>query len=386
MRPAGSAVTRIATAAHKAGAPLSARALAGPGGPLGGLCRINQSTLAPVQHCFVDQMPRPHSGKTPYTGQLFRRSGHVLAECGGSFDVVSLSRVSVFVSVAVSMTDLFGHLGRSYAGPETTGRPRSACGPADQVDIVPGSEGPREEPVTMQRRHLRRIVIAGVSVLMIGSMGFFTAGISHAAPDDTTFTQTEARQGGATPAYTGAGADANDVTKDADRLTTSTPADANQGSFLNAAIPGAALTAVGGRYRTMTNFWNTDMSWSCPQLRTQFGATSTAAANCTNLAGDADLTTKNLTMTLDSQAPEFKITNFTGNTYFAAGRTGVTNAQDQGGTCLNAAVVDRCHWTPNNAHFPSSYPASYKGCNFGQCSFELTNAGAVAASAGLPTP
>jgi len=238
----------------------------------------------------------------------------------------------------------------------------------------------------MQRRHLRRIVIAGVSVLMIGSMGFFTAGISHAAPDDTTFTQTEARQGGATPAYTGAGADANDVTKDADRLTTSTPADANQGSFLNAAIPGAALTAVGGRYRTMTNFWNTDMSWSCPQLRTQFGATSTAAANCTNLAGDADLTTKNLTMTLDSQAPEFKITNFTGNTYFAAGRTGVTNAQDQGGTCLNAAVVDRCHWTPNNAHFPSSYPASYKGCNFGQCSFELTNAGAVAASAGLPTP
>ena len=238
----------------------------------------------------------------------------------------------------------------------------------------------------MQRRHLRRIVIAGVSVLMIGSMGFITAGISHAAPDDTTFAQTEARQGGATPAYTGAGANANDVTKDADRLTTSTPADANQGSFLNAAIPGAALTAVGGRYRTMTNFWNTDMSWSCPQLRAQFGATSAAAANCTNLAGDADLTTKTLNMTLDSQAPEFKITNFTGNTYFAAGRTGVTNAQDQGGTCLNAAVADRCHWTPNNAHFPSSYPASYKGCNFGQCSSELTNAGAVAASAGLPTP
>ncbi len=50
----------------------------------------------------------------------------------------------------------------------------------------------------MQRRHLRRIVIAGVSVLMIGSMGFITAGISHAAPDDTTFTQTEARLGGAT--------------------------------------------------------------------------------------------------------------------------------------------------------------------------------------------
>lgn len=121
---------------------LSARALAGRGGPLSGLCRINQSTLAPVQHCFVDQMPRPHSGKTPYSGQLFRRSGHVWEKCGGSFDVVSLSRVSVFVSVAVSMTDLFGHLGRSYAGPETTGRPRSACGPADQVDIVPGSEGP----------------------------------------------------------------------------------------------------------------------------------------------------------------------------------------------------------------------------------------------------
>ena len=87
----------------------------------------------------------------------------------------------------------------------------------------------------MQRRHLRRIVIAGVSVLMIGSMGSITAGISHATPDDTTFTQTEARLGGATPAYTGAGANANDVTKDADRLTTSTPADANQGSFLNAA-------------------------------------------------------------------------------------------------------------------------------------------------------
>ncbi len=192
--------------------------------------------------------------------------------------------------------------------------------------------------------------------------------------------------GGTTPAYTGAGANANDVTKDADRLTSSTPTDANQGSFLNAAIPGATLTAVGGRYRTMTNFWNTDVSWSCPTVRTKFGATSAAAANCTTATGDADLTTKTLGMTLDSQNPEFKINNFTGDTFFPNGRTGVPNAQDATGTCTNAVPTDRCHWTPNNAHFPSSYPASYKGCNFGQCSGELTNTAGVAASAGLPTP
>ena len=92
-------------------------------------------------------------------------------------------------------------------------------------------------------------------------------------------------------------------------------------------------------------------------------------------------------MTLDSQNPEFKINNFTGDTYFPNGRTGVPNAQDPDGTCTTAAPTDRCHWTPNNAHFPSSYPASYKGCNFGQCSDELTNTGgSVVASAGLPTP
>ena len=132
----------------------------------------------------------------------------------------------------------------------------------------------------MQRRHFKPIV-STVAIVMVAAMGLFASGAAQAAPDDTTFSQTEARQGGTTPAYTGAGANANDVTKDADRLTTSTPTDANQGSFLNAAIPGATLTPVGGLYRTMTNFWNTDVSWSCPTVRSKFGATSAAAANCT---------------------------------------------------------------------------------------------------------
>ncbi len=209
----------------------------------------------------------------------------------------------------------------------------------------------------------------------------------EAAPDDTTYTQTEARAGGTTPAYTGAGANPNDATKDADRLTTSVPADNNQGSFVNQADPGG-LVPLGGLYRTMTNFWNTDVSWSCPTIRSHFANINNgaAAANCTTAAGDADLSTKTMTMTADSQAPEFKLTAFTGDTYFPNGRTGVTNAQDQTGTCANAATSDRCHWTPNNAHFPSSYPATYKGCNFGQCSNELSSGGVPVASAGFPTP
>jgi hypothetical protein len=236
----------------------------------------------------------------------------------------------------------------------------------------------------MQRSHLRTIVATVATVALVGAAAVITSGVAQGMPDDTAFSQTEARS--ATTPYSGAGANMNDVTRDADRVTTSNPTDGNQGSFLNTAIPGISLTPNGGLYRTMTNFWNTDVSWSCPALIAKFGAGTPAVTNCTNSNADQDLTTKTLSETLDSQATEFKLTAFTGNTYFANGRTGVQNAQDQTGTCINAAVTDRCHWTPNNFHFPSSYPASYKGCNFGQCSFQLTNGGAVAASAGFPTP
>ncbi|MBO3744449.1 cellulose binding domain-containing protein [Streptosporangiaceae bacterium NEAU-GS5] len=241
-----------------------------------------------------------------------------------------------------------------------------------------------------QRRRISPVAL-GIAALLLTTGVVATSVPAMAAPDDTTISQTSMRSGTAPNFnYTGT-ANTNSFLND--RTTTATlngTANNAQGGFINLAIPGAATTSPSGRYRTMTNFWDTDMNWSCPRLITLFGANQPATTNCSTAAGDVDNTARQIGMNVDSETGAFNITNYTGQMYFPNGRTGVPNSIGANGvqtgtTCQNAAQTDKCHWTPNSFHFPATYPAVYKGCNFGQCSFQLNNGG-IKASAGLPTP
>ena len=261
----------------------------------------------------------------------------------------------------------------------------------------------------MQTKRVRAL-ISGIAVTLVAAGGAFAVfGVANAATNDITLGQTQTMTGDdgfqstTTKAGTiGAGTDGG-----------------NQGGFINFAIPpGGALTGAGtgsppgsgalapgsaigegGNYRIMTNLWDDNTTWNCAQIT----GTRNTKANC---QGSADAKpSSNLLLSIDSQKTadtvngrQYEYNTFNANTYFPTGRPGVFTAATcpQTGTFTQDNVLHPntdlpCHWTPTQSHFPSSYPAMYKGCNFAQCSVAKGAVpgglnGPVVASAGLPTP
>lgn len=259
-------------------------------------------------------------------------------------------------------------------------------------------------------RHTRVRSLAGsATVMLLAAAGaLVAAGPARAATGDITLGQTltftsDNGSGSATASAgtVGAGTD-----------------NGCQGGFINLEIPAAVTNAgavgpdgvkgsgasapgvscpvnnaadprgEGGQYRMMTNLWDDNTTWNCADIT---GARATNA-NCQGAVDQK--ASSNLLLAVDSQKTtdgtngrQYEYNKFDANTYFPNGRPGFSAA-----TCSPASTDLPCHWTPTQAHFPSSYPAMYKGCNFAQCSFAKgtdpttqTN-GPVQASAALPTP
>jgi len=111
----------------------------------------------------------------------------------------------------------------------------------------------------------------------------------------------------------------------------------DQGGFANVGVPwSGAIQNNTGVNRIMANYWNNNSVW-------------------------AGRTNASQSIVLDDQSGAYHLSNFTASTYFPNGRPDMACP---GGADINNA----CHWTPVNAHFPSDYPAIYKGCHFTQCS------------------
>jgi Cellulose binding domain/Glycosyl hydrolase family 12 len=109
-----------------------------------------------------------------------------------------------------------------------------------------------------------------------------------------------------------------------------------QGGFVNVGIPWNGQIANNtGVNRLMANYWNPASTFAAKPNGTQ-------------------------TVALDDQTGAYHLSNYNASTYFPTGRPGAP--------CNGAVVSDPCHWTTVNPHFPSDYPAIYKGCHFTQCS------------------
>jgi hypothetical protein len=113
--------------------------------------------------------------------------------------------------------------------------------------------------------------------------------------------------------------------------------DSDQGGFVNVGIPGGTTTNSAGTNRLMANYWNNNSTWANKPNGQQI-------------------------VTFDDQTGAYHLSTYNASTYFPGnGRPGLACA-------AGATINDPCHWTPTNAHFPSDYPALYKGCHFTQCS------------------
>jgi hypothetical protein len=270
----------------------------------------------------------------------------------------------------------------------------------------------------MPRTGARRLAISATVMLLAVAGGLAVASPAYAASSDITLGQTltftsDNGSGSATSSAgtIGAGTD-----------------NACQGGFINVQIPanvtnpgavgtdgvmgsGATVPGTtcpvsqptdsrgeGGLYRMMTNLWDDNTTWNCAQIT----GTRATAANCQGAADQK--ASSNLLLAIDGSKTtgntgrQYEYNKFDANTYYPTGRPGFTAATcPQTGTFVDNGTTKGntdlpCHWTPTQAHFPSSYPALYKGCNFAQCSFakgtnptNQTN-GPVQASAALPTP
>ncbi len=173
----------------------------------------------------------------------------------------------------------------------------------------------------MHRRPTRTTVAAAASALVVAMVVSFVA-LAGPASANVNQTMTMTWTSGATAPTGSVG---------------TTDVAGTQGGFANIGIPwsGTIQNNVGTN-RVMANFWNNNATW-------------------------AGKTTASQTITLDDQTGAYHFSNYTGSTYFPNGRPDLA--------CTGAPNVnDACHWTPNNPHFPSDYPAIYKGCHFTQCS------------------
>lgn len=111
----------------------------------------------------------------------------------------------------------------------------------------------------------------------------------------------------------------------------------DQGGFANIGVPwGGTIQNNTGVNRVMANYWNNNSTW-------------------------AGRTNASQSIVIDDQTGAYHLSNFTASTYFPNGRPDLACP-------AGADINNACHWTPVNPHFPSDYPAIYKGCHFTQCS------------------
>jgi hypothetical protein len=186
----------------------------------------------------------------------------------------------------------------------------------------PLREEVQEDPTAMHRPHAR---VAGLLLVAATAVALTVAAPPASANPNQTMTMSYAFPSGTPTGSVGninvsAGSGAND-----------------QGGFANIGIPwGGAIANNTGVNRVMANFWNNAAAFAARPNPTQ-------------------------TITLDDQTGAYHLSDYTASTYFPTGRPGAPCA-------AGAPVADPCHWTTVNPHFPSDYPAIYKGCHFTQCS------------------
>lgn len=275
----------------------------------------------------------------------------------------------------------------------------------------------------MPRTRARRLIISATVVMLAAVGAIAVAGTASAATGDITLGQsltfTSDNGAGSVTASAGTIGAGTDNGCQGGFINLEIPAAVTNGGTVGpdgvkgsgATAPGTACPVTtgadprgeGGQYRMMTNLWDDNTTWNCANI------TGTRAANA-NCQATGDLkTSSNLLLAIDSQKTadgvngrQYEYNKFDANTYFSNGRPGFSPAScPQTGTFVDNTVTPPvtkgntdlpCHWTPTQAHFPSSYPAMYKGCNFAQCSFakgtDPTNQtnGPVQPSAALPTP